>query len=93
MKLKRFASIVLTVCLLLSIVPLAAPVEATSVTQAQALSWTRNKIGVGLDYDGAHGNQCVDLIYYYYNYLGVSPIVDGMIGNARHYQTNSVPSG
>ena len=90
---KKMISVFLMVCLLLSIVPLVTPVEATSVTQAQALSWARSKIGVGLDYDKAWGNQCVDLIYYYYEYLGVSPIVDGMLGNARHYQTNTVPAG
>ena len=54
-----------------------------------AINWVRSQVGKGLDYDGAYGNQCVDLICYYYKYLGqTSPG-----GNAIDYTSNKLPSG
>ena len=35
-----------------------------------AVNWVKSQVGKGLDYDGVYGNQCVDLICYYYRYLG-----------------------
>lgn len=53
-----------------------------------AINWVRSQVGKGLDYDGAYGNQCVDLICYYYKYLGqTSPG-----GNAIDYTSNKLPS-
>lgn len=76
----------LTLCAAL-ISPL--PANATSVSQSSAVAWAQSKVGSGLDYDGAYGNQCVDFIYYYYSYLGVSPVG----GNACDYSSNALPSG
>lgn len=54
-----------------------------------AINWVRSKVGTGLDYDGVYGNQCVDLICYYYQYLGqTSPG-----GNGADYAWNALPSG
>lgn len=72
----------------------AAPVNITadaytSRTRDEALSWVRSMVGTGIDYDGVYGNQCVDLIKAYYNYLGVSPAT----GNGCDYATNTLPDG
>ncbi len=63
---------------------------AASHTQSEAVSWAVAQIGKGLDYDGVYGNQCVDLIKYYYAYFGVAGYATG---NANAYITNSLPSG
>lgn len=65
-----------------------APAEAA--TQNDAVAWAKAQIGKGLDYDHAYGNQCVDLIKYYYNYFGVAGYA---MGNANAYITNSLPPG
>lgn len=57
--------------------------------QTNAVAWAKSQIGVGLDYDGYEGNQCVDLIFYYYTFLGVGSYG----GNASAYIWNSLPSG
>ncbi|MBO5869334.1 MAG: leucine-rich repeat protein, partial [Clostridia bacterium] len=54
---------------------------ATNVTQAEAVAWIYEKEGQYLDYDGVYGAQCVDLIKYYYDFLGETP----RKGNANHY--------
>ena len=54
-----------------------------------AVNWVRSQVGKGLDYDGVYGNQCVDLICYYYKYLGqTSPG-----GNGKDYSWNQLPAG
>ena len=50
-------------------------------TQQEAVNWAISQIGQKLDYDGVYGAQCVDLIKYYYAYLGVSPVT----GNGADY--------
>ena len=90
-KTTRFISLLLSIIMLLSItagINLSA-YAATSHTQQEAVNWANSHVGKALDYDGAYGAQCVDLIYYYYNYLGVSP----QGGNANAYMSNSLPSG
>lgn len=62
---------------------------STTKTQAEAVAWAQAQIGQSLDYDGAYGAQCVDLIAYYYNFLGEA--VPG--GNGCDYATNALPSG
>jgi len=62
---------------------------ATSKTQADAVNWANAQIGKSLDQDGVYGAQCVDLIRYYYQFLGVSPVS----GNGCDYAKNSLPSG
>ena len=64
-------------------------VYATGKTAADAISWVNSKVGKGIDYDGQHGCQCVDLIMAYYNMLGVSI----SSGNGKDYASNSLPSG
>lgn len=59
-------------------------------TRNEAVSWASSQIGKGLDYDGVYGNQCVDLIKYYYAYFGVAGYATG---NANAYITNSLPAG
>lgn len=64
--------------------------KAKAATRDAAVSWATSQIGKGLDYDGVYGNQCVDLIKYYYAYFGVAGYA---MGNANAYITNSLPSG
>ena len=58
-------------------------------TQSEAVSWANSQLNQSLDYDGRYGAQCVDLIMYYCDYLGVS--LGG--GNANTYANKSLPSG
>ena len=85
---KRVLSLVLTLCMLLLLLPTAAE-AATNRTQSEAVSWAKSQIGKALDYDGAYGAQCVDLIYYYYSYLGKTVVG----GDGSAYAYNALPSG
>lgn len=40
-------------------------------TRSEAMDWVRAQVGRGFDWDGAWGNQCMDFIAYYYEFLGV----------------------
>lgn len=64
--------------------------KTKAITKEEAVGWANAQIGKGLDYDGVYGNQCVDLIKYYYAYFGVAGYARG---NAEAYRTNSVPPG
>lgn len=87
---KRVLSLLLTIVMILSIVPLATvQSSAASITKGQAVTWANAQIGKSLDQDGVYGAQCVDLIRYYYSYLGVSPVS----GNGCDYATNALPTG
>ncbi|MBO5488670.1 MAG: GBS Bsp-like repeat-containing protein, partial [Eubacterium sp.] len=66
------------------------PKEAKAATQSDAVAWANAQLGKGLDYDGVYGNQCVDLIKYYYAYFGVANYA---MGNANAYISNSLPPG
>ena len=86
----RIVSIILSFVMLFSItagIDLSA--YATSKTQSEAVNWANAQIGKSLDQDGVYGAQCVDLIRYYYQFLGVSPVS----GNGCDYAKNSLPSG
>lgn len=61
----------------------------TAHSQSEAVSWANSQVSKSLDYDGVYGAQCVDLIKYYYKYLGVNPVT----GNGSDYASNSLPSG
>lgn len=61
----------------------------TTHTQQEAMNWLQSKVGTGIDFDGIWGNQCVDLIKAYYQYLGVAPVS----GNGIDYTWNAVPAG
>lgn len=63
---------------------------AQAASQNDAVAWAKAQLGKGLDYDGVYGNQCVDLIKYYYAYFGVANYA---MGNANAYMSNSLPSG
>lgn len=87
---KRIISFLLTIVMTLSIVPIAAvQSSAASVSKEQAVSWANAQIGKSLDQDGVYGAQCVDLIRYYYSYLGASPVS----GNGCDYAKNALPAG
>ena len=68
----------------------AVEAQASSKTRDEAVRWTYNQEGKGLDYDGAYGNQCVDLIKYYYDFFGVASYARG---NGYQYATNKLPQG
>lgn len=61
----------------------------TAHTADEAINWVKSKLNQGLDYDGYAGCQCVDLIMFYYKYLGVSP----SSGNGCDYTWNALPAG
>ena len=61
----------------------------TAHTRAEAVAWAVAQTGKVMDYDGAYGAQCVDLIKYYYAYLGEKPVR----GNGKDYAVNALPSG
>lgn len=64
--------------------------EVQAATKEESVSWAMSQIGKGLDYDGVKGNQCVDLIKYYYAHYGVAGYARG---NAIQYTSNSLPPG
>ena len=64
-------------------------VNAVSHTRDEAVNWANEQIGKYIDADNAYGNQCVDLIMAYYQYLGVSKV----LGNGYDYAYNSLPAG
>lgn len=64
--------------------------KAANRTRDDAVNWAISQIGKGLDYDKVYGNQCVDLIKYYYDYFGVASYA---MGNANAYISNTLPAG
>ena len=81
--------LVLAMIFVVSIPVNHASAATLNKTWSQALSWLRSNEGVKLDYDKVYGAQCVDLIFYYYNWLGVGVVW----GNGCDFATNTVPSG
>lgn len=51
-----------------------------------AIAWVSSKNGQALDWDGAYGAQCVDLLFYYVEYLGQAHVG----GNAKDFATNNI---
>ncbi len=88
---KQSTAIVLTLVMLLGFVVCESSIVSATAshTQAEAVAWAESQVGKSLDYDGEYGAQCVDLIAYYYQYLGTT--TPG--GNAYQYCTNSLPTG
>ena len=84
----------LCLLVLLFSVALALPVTANASTNGhtaqEALAWAKAQVGKSLDYDGVYGAQCVDLIKYYYDFLGCASYARG---NGCNYATNALPSG
>ena len=65
------------------------PAGMLYISQSEALNWLHNAVGVSIDFDGAYGAQCVDLLKAYYDYLGVG----AQHGNAQDYRSNFLPQG
>ncbi len=91
---RRIFSVILAVSLMVTSVICGSfaghSATAQAATRDEAVAWANAQIGKGLDYDGAYGNQCVDLIKYYYDYFGVAGYATG---NANAYITNALPPG
>lgn len=66
--------------------------ETGVTTQSAAVSWVKTQAdgNKALDYDGQYGAQCVDLIAYYLQYLGMTSLIGG---NAKDYINKTMPSG
>ena len=68
----------------------STPVGQLPYTQEEGLDWARAQLGKYIDVDGAYGAQCVDLIYAYYEFLGVGR----RGGNGTDYQNDDkLPEG
>ena len=87
---KRILSMLLVLMMVVSLVPISASASTNGHTAQEALAWVRSQLGKSLDYDGVYGAQCVDLIKYYYDYLGCASYARG---NGADYATNTLPSG
>ena len=90
---KRILSILLVLLMVVSLVPISASASTNGHTAQEALTWVRSQLGKSLDYDGFPSYQpyqCVDLIKYYYEYLGCASYASG---NGADYASNALPSG
>lgn len=93
-KIKRVSSVLLMLLLVLGMFPMTA----AATTQQEAVNWVLTQEGKRIDYDGAKGPQCVDLIMKYcHKMFGV-----WMSGNGCDYRdycsnpghkANTVPAG
>ena len=87
---KRALSLLLVMLMVVSLAPMSALAATNGHTANEAIGWVQSQVGKALDYDGAYGAQCVDLIKYYYDYLGCASYARG---NGSDYATNALPSG
>ena len=87
---KRVLSLLLVLLMVMSLVPISALAATNGHTANEAIGWVQSQVGKALDYDGVYGAQCVDLIKYYYDYLGCASYARG---NGSDYATNALPSG
>ncbi len=89
-KTKKALSVFLALLMIMSIIPMSSiTASATSRTPDEAIGWCQSELGHSLDYDGYYGAQCVDLIAFYYQWLGVT--TPG--GNGCDYAHNALPNG
>ncbi|MGN0481793.1 MAG: Ig-like domain-containing protein, partial [Lachnospiraceae bacterium] len=101
--LMKFIACILTFAMVAGIIPVpdmrggekklgVVEVKAStnSHTKEDAVNWAISQIGKSLDYDKIYGEQCVDLIKYYYDYLGNASYAKGY---ANEYQWNELPGG
>lgn len=67
-KSKKIKWILCAICafVFLTCSPLRAEASTGGKSADDAINWVKSQVGKGLDYDGVYGNQCVDLICYYY---------------------------
>lgn len=89
-KIKKTLCLLLSLVFVFAIIPTSASASTNGHTAAEALAWVNAQVGKSLDYDGYYGAQCVDLIKYYYDYLGCASYARG---NGCDYATNALPSG
>ncbi len=90
---KRILSTLLAVLMVMTLVPFSASAATNGHTAQEALTWVRSQLGKSLDYDGYPSDQpyqCVDLIKFYYDYLGCASYARG---NGADYASNTLPSG
>lgn len=73
-----------------SVLILPQNVLADAGAREDAVNWAYAQQGKSLDYDGAYGAQCVDLIKYYYAYFGKASYAKG---NGCDYVSNALPDG
>ena len=87
-KIRRFIAFSVAVFTLITLFPLYSQ-AGSAITPDDAIAWAEAQVGKSLDYDHVAGAQCVDLIMYYYDFLGVSPVS----GDGCDYATNPLPAG
>ena len=91
MKRKRnLAMIICSLMFFVSVLILPQNVLADAGAREDAVNWAYAQQGKSLDYDGAYGAQCVDLIKYYYAYFGKASYAKG---NGCDYVSNALPDG
>ncbi len=97
---QKGVSCIAALAILLSVFLFTEPVTAAAeerpqfrmipYTQDEALAWARSQKGELIDVDGWYGVQCVDLIYAYYEFLGIGRLG----GNGADYQNDEkLPEG
>ena len=91
---KKVLSIFLALIMMVSILPAGIITAYADVnhTQDEALKWIKSQKRVSLDYDEVPPDdpyQCVDLIYYYLDYLNSKSLIGG---NASAYVTKELNS-
>ena len=90
---KRKRNLTMIICSLMffvSVLILSQDVLADAGAREDAVNWAYAQQGKSLDYDGAYGAQCVDLIKYYYAYFGKASYAKG---NGCDYVSNALPDG
>ena len=87
---KRVLSLLLVLLIVESLAPMSALASTNGHTAQEAIGYVQSLVGQQLDYDIMNGAQCVDLIKYYYDYLGCASYARG---DAAEYATNALPSG
>lgn len=87
---KRLISALLAVVMLVSLVPMAALADTNGRSRQDAVDWMAQQVGKSLHYDSNDDAQCVDLVQYYYEFLGCARYAKG---NAYEYKTSVLPDG
>ena len=59
---KRVLSLLLVMLMVVSLAPMSALAATNGHTANEAIGWVQSQVGKALDYDGAYGAQCVDLM-------------------------------
>lgn len=89
-KFNKIIGVLLVIVICFSSIAGSNLMKINAATRNDAVAWAESQIGKGLDYDNVYGPQCVDLIKYYYSYLGYANYA---MGNANAYITNKLPPG